>query len=277
MNRILKKLLVVILLSMAPAYCAFAQSASESYENGLALMKKKNYEAAIKCFKASMVINKSAANVKNCKAQIAKCEKAMKSKKSTPTAPPAPTVMKTLKLSTSYMPVDAEASAIQAVVVTTEPESNEWTAEIENSPQWVKMDRSDNKIIKLDFQPNEKTIPRKGTLVVRYGEDTKRVNITQKGVDVVLAAEKTEQKISKKKQETVNIKISCNSDTVYTNSYNWFIESYPDWCKAEQTSEQLTLTAEPIDKKSPLFKAGRQDDVILKSQDKKFIIRIIQK
>ena len=48
---------------------SFAQSATESYNKGVTLMNKGDYQGAIASFKASMAINKSAANVKKCKAQ----------------------------------------------------------------------------------------------------------------------------------------------------------------------------------------------------------------
>lgn len=279
MNRILNILLVVILLAMAPAYSAFAQNAKESYENGLSLMKKGNYEGAIKCFRSSMIANKSPDNVKKCKAQITKCQKAMTRKSEPANQPSTPVVNTTLKLSTSILPVDAETTetATHEIEVTTYPKSSKWTAEMVNKPQWVKLSRTNDNTIGLQFQPNEKTIARQATLKVSYGSDTKTVRVFQKGKKVELAAEKYEKKFSKKKSETANIEITCNSDTTYSNSYNWCVAYSPEWCKAEQTSKQITLTLEPIVKNSPLWKSGRQDDIILKSQDVEFKIRIIQK
>ena len=63
MNRILMILTVIFMMTLNTTY-SHAQSASESYDNGLALMKKQDYSGAIACFKASMAINKSAANIK---------------------------------------------------------------------------------------------------------------------------------------------------------------------------------------------------------------------
>ena len=82
MKKTISKLMMIIgLLCFAPIV-SYAQSASESYNKGVALMNKGDYQEAIASFKASMAINKSAANVKKCNAQIAKCNRLAKKKRS---------------------------------------------------------------------------------------------------------------------------------------------------------------------------------------------------
>ena len=82
MKKTISKLIMILGLLCFVPYVSYAQSASESYNKGVALMNKGDYQGAIASFKASMAINKSAANVKKCNAQIAKCNRLSKKKKS---------------------------------------------------------------------------------------------------------------------------------------------------------------------------------------------------
>ena len=75
-------LLTALLLSLAPVTEAYGQSADSKYEEGVAQYNKGNTQAAIKLFKESMILNKSAANKKRCNAMIAKCNKSGKKAKS---------------------------------------------------------------------------------------------------------------------------------------------------------------------------------------------------
>ena len=273
MNRILKKLLVVILLSMAPAYFAFAQSASESYENGMALMKKKNYEAAIKCFKASMVINKSAANVKNCNAQIAKCQKAMSSKKNQP-SPVA--VEKKLTITTPILYVPANPDKDYSVPIETYPESNDWMATVEGKPGWLELSKSmDGKNLQIRVKPVDKTIVRSAEITVTYDNLSRKMDIHQVGQKVNLFAEKSKVKF-KKKGSNEDITIQCNSDTVYANKLNWYVDEAPEWCHTEETMTNLVIKVDPIEKSSPFYKSGRTGVINIKSQDQKLTILLEQ-
>jgi outer membrane protein assembly factor BamD (BamD/ComL family) len=77
----------------------YAQSASDAYNKGVALMNKGDYQGAIASFKASMAINKSAANVKKCNAQISKCNRLAKKKTTDRKDEPKKTTQKTLVVS----------------------------------------------------------------------------------------------------------------------------------------------------------------------------------
>ena len=58
MKTIFKLLMIIGLLGLIPNP-SFAQSASDSYNKGVALMNKGDYQGAIASFKASMAINNS--------------------------------------------------------------------------------------------------------------------------------------------------------------------------------------------------------------------------
>ena len=275
MNRILKILTVILLMALTPAY-TYAQSASESYENGLALIKKQDYAGAIACFKASMAINKSAANVKKCNTQISKCQKLMKnSKAKTPAAAPVPE--KKLTISTSKLSAPAKPESDYAIQIDSSPEDNGWTAIVEEGVKWVELSKSmDGKVLRLKISPSEKTLVRHASVAVSYGNIIKKVMITQTGKDVELVPNTLFTKFKKKGGQML-INISCNSDTVYANNYNWMIEKAPEWCNAEGTSTSLVLNIAPLEKNDPYYKTGRTGDIILRSQNKECIIRIDQK
>ena len=113
MNRILKILTVILMMALTPTYI-YAQSASDAYNKGVALMNKGDYQGAIASFKASMAINKSAANVKKCNAQITKCNRLAK-KKTTTVEAPKKAPQKTLKVGTNKIVFDGQGAIIAQV------------------------------------------------------------------------------------------------------------------------------------------------------------------
>ena len=273
MNRILKILTVIVLMALTPAF-AFAQSASESYDNGLALMKKQDYNGAIASFKASMAINKSAANVKKCKAQIAKCQKLLKNKgKTTTTAAPT----KSLVIPHPMLSVPAKPENELGVQIDVTPESNDWTANVNGNVSWIELSKSmDGKYLVVKVEPTDKTIVRHADISVIYDKITRTVHVAQAGNEVELVPSTTFAKFRKKGGQML-INITCNSDTTYSNSFNWTIEKAPDWCNAEGTSTNLVLNVNPLEKKDPYYKTGRTGDIILRSQGKECVIRVDQK
>ena len=272
-KKTLSILTVILVITLVPV-CSYAQSASESFDNGMALMKKQDYNGAIASFKASMAINKSAANVKKCKAQISKCQKLMKNKGKS-AAPVA--VEKKLTLSTYTLPVPANPESEFSVKVETLPESSDWTAAPEGNVSWVELSKSmDSRSLQLKVQPTDKTTIRNAMISVSYGTEVKKINVKQAGKAVELIPSSAFTKFKKKGGQLL-INITCNSDTTYSNNYNWFIDKAPDWCNAEGTSTNLVLNVEPIDKKDPLYKTGRTGDIIIRSQDQECVIRIDQK
>lgn len=273
MNRILRILTVVILMTLTPAF-VYAQSASESYDIGLALMKKKDYSGAISNFNRSMTMNKSAANVKKCKAQIEKCKKLMKGKDKS--AAPVATEKK-LNIPHPILSVPANPVNDLGVEIEVIPESNDWTATLEGNVNWIELSKSmDGKYLVLKVSPTDKTIVRHAIVNVEYEKMERKVQVNQAGKAVELVAGELFTKFKKKGGQML-INISCNSDTVYANNTNWIIEKSPDWCKAEGTSTNLVLKVDALDKKDPFYKTGRTGDIILRSQNKECIIRVDQK
>ncbi|MBQ8712246.1 MAG: BACON domain-containing protein [Prevotella sp.] len=273
MNRILKILMVVLLMTMTPVGM-LAQSASESYDNGLALMKKQDYNGAIASFRRSMTMNKSAANVKNCKAQISKCQRLMKNKgKAATTAAPS----KTLSIPNPILNVEANPVKEYGVQIDVTPESNDWMANVEGNVNWIALARSmDGKYLVVKAEPTNQTTQRHASIAVTYDKMTRTIHVTQAGKAVELTASELFIKFRKKGGQML-INVICNSDTVYTNNYNWYIEKAPDWCNAERTSTDLVLKVDPIDKKSVYYKGGRTGDIILRSQNQECVIRVDQK
>jgi hypothetical protein len=273
MIRIFRILTVVMLMTLTSAF-AYAQSASESYDNGMALMKKQDYAGAIASFKASMAINKSAANVKKCKAQIAKCQKLQRNK-GRAAAPAAP--QKSLVIPHPMLYVAANPENELGVQIDTTPESNDWNATINGNASWLELSKSmDGKYLVVKAEPTDKTIVRSADISVVYDKLTRTVHVAQAGKDVELVPSTLFIKFKKKGGQML-VNINCNSDTIYDNNYNWIIEKAPEWCNAEGTSTNLVLNVDPLVKKDPYYKTGRTGDIILRSQSQECIIRIDQK
>ena len=72
--KVLLRLMLVIVMALAPATVVNAQSASAKYDEGMALYNKGKKAKAIKAFQASMVLDKSAENKARCNAMIQKCK-----------------------------------------------------------------------------------------------------------------------------------------------------------------------------------------------------------
>jgi hypothetical protein len=271
MNRIFRIVTIVMLMALTSA-CAYAQSASEYYIIGRTLMKKGDYSGAIDEFKKSMTVNKSAANVKKCKAQIAICKRHINPK---PVAPAAP--QKSLVIPHPMLYVAANPENELGVQIDTTPESNDWNATINGNASWLELSKSmDGKYLVVKAEPTDKTIVRSADISVVYDKLTRTVHVAQAGKDVELVPSTLFIKFKKKGGQML-VNINCNSDTIYDNNYNWIIEKAPEWCNAEGTSTNLVLNVDPLVKKDPYYKTGRTGDIILRSQSQECIIRIDQK
>lgn len=280
MKKIISKLIMIIgLLCFMPSF-SFAQSASESYNKGVALMNKGDYQGAIASFKASMAINKSAANVKKCNAQIAKCNRLAKKKRSggeddTKKATP----QKQLTLSTYNLSFDSGEST-KVVGIETMPESSDWIANVASEHEsWCKLSKSmDGKNLQVTCLATSSTLNRQTGITVIYDQVTRFIRLTQKGNKPHLDATKTDIKISKRKGGTQKVGISCNSDTLYSDNKNWELTKSPEWCEVTVSSgNEITIKAEPLAKTDPDFKAGRSGYIRIESQNEEFIIRVDQK
>ena len=267
------------LLTLTP-HISYAQSASESYDKGVALMNKGDYQGAIASFKASMAINKSAANVKKCKAQINKCNRLAKHKSDGAESSTAKSSAKKLTISTYNLTFDANTETTKNVGIETLPESNDWTATLpEEDGKWCKLSKSmDGKELQVTCYPTVSTIYRSTNISVVYGDQTRFIKLFQKGRKPQLYASNALVKMNKRKDVAMKLAVSCNSDTVYADTKNWELVKCPDWCEATATSkEELTIKTNKLDKTSPFFKSGRSGDIIIRSQSEEFIIRVDQR
>jgi len=280
MNRILKILTVILLMTLTSVH-TYAQSASEAYNKGVALMNKGDYQGAIASFKASMAINKSAANVKKCNAQITKCNRLAKKKTSSSTVEtPKKAPQKTLKVGARQIVFDAGVEQTKIISVETQPESNDWIANVASEHEsWCRLAKSmDGKNLQITCLPSNSTLARKTGITVIYDQESQFIQLIQKGKTPQLKALITNVKLNKRKGGTKQVAISCNSDTLYSDNKNWQLYKYPEWCEIYVTSgNELTVKVDKLVKEDADFKNGRSGDIILKSQSQECVIHVEQK
>ena len=267
------------LLCLIPT-AGYAQSASESYNKGVALMNKGDYQGAIASFRASMAINKSAANVKKCNAQITKCNRLAKKKKSSNDDSQQKAVpSKTLTLSTYTLMFDASEDT-KLVGVETLPESNDWTANVASEHEsWCKLTKTmDSKNLQVNCLATSSTLSRTTGITVIYDQVTRFIKLTQKGIKPKIDVTKSDVKINKRRGGTQKVGVSCNSDTLYSDNKNWILTKTPEWCEVTASSgNEITIKAEAMAKTDPEFKSGRTGYIRIESQNEEFIIRVDQK
>ena len=279
MNRILKILTLIFLMTLTTVH-TYAQSASDAYNKGVALMNKGDYQGAIASFKASMAINKSAANVKKCNAQIAKCNRLAKKKRSggeDSSKKAAPS--KQLTLSTYTLSFDSGEDT-KLVGVETLPESSDWMANVASEHEsWCKLGKSmDGKNLQVTCLATSSTLSRQTGITVIYDQVTRFIKLVQRGNKPHIDATKADVKINKRKGGTQKVGISCNSDTLYSDNKNWELTKFPDWCDVTVTSgNEITIKADALGKNDPDYKSGRTGYIRIESQNEEFIIRVDQK
>ena len=279
MRNVRKLFLIVVLLCFMPL-ASNGQSASESYNKGVALMNKGDYQGAIASFKASMAINKSAGNVKKCNAQIKKCNRLAKKKKDgaeEETKKAAPS--KQLTLSAYTLTFDPGEDT-KLVGIETIPESSDWMANVASEHEsWCKLTKSmDGKNLHVTCLATSSTLNRQTGITVIYDQVTRFIKLTQKGNKPHLDATKPDVKISKRRGGTQKVGISCNSDTLYADNKNWELTKTPEWCEVTVTSgNEISIKADGLAKTDPEYKTGRTGYIRIESQNEEFIIRVDQK
>ena len=280
MKKTISKLLMIIGLLCFTPLVSYAQSASESYNKGVALMNKGDYQGAIASFKASMAINKSAAHVKKCNAQIAKCNRLAKKKRNdSDESTKKVTPSKQLTLSTYNLAFDP-VEETKIVGIETLPESSDWIANVASEHEsWCKLSKSmDGKNLQVNCLATNSTLSRQTGITVIYDQVTRFIRLVQKGNKPHLDATKTDVKINKRRGGTQKVGISCNSDTLYSDNKNWELTKYPEWCEVTVSSgNEITIKADALAKTDPEFKSGRTGYIRIESQNEEFIIRVDQK
>lgn len=281
MKKTISKLMMIIGLLCFTPVASYAQSASESYNKGVALMNKGDYQGAIASFKASMAINKSAANVKKCNTQISKCNRLAKKKRNSSSDDDSKKVTpsKQLTLSTYSVTFDS-GEETKLVGIETMPESSDWTANVASEHEsWCKLGKSmDGKNLQVTCLVTSSTLNRQTGITVIYDQVTRFIKLTQKGIKPHIDVTKADVKINKRKGGTQKIGISCNSDTLYSDNKNWELTKSPDWCEVTASSgNEITIKAGPLAKTDPEFKSGRTGYIRIQSQNEEYIIRVEQK
>lgn len=269
---------------------SFAQSASESYNKGLALMNKAQYTEAIACFRASMAINKSAANVKKCKTQITKCQRLQK--RSAASAKPTVEVERSLNVDKTHMAFPSEGGELRAKVEV-KPENSKWIPSLTDSlATWCNLSKTiDDTELIVQCEETNSTQQRATQIEINYASIKHIIDIVQQGKEVVLTT--NPQKVSfKSKGGEKEIVIDCNSDTLYTHNWYeisgkrvnvanfsryWVVENFPDWCAITVKNNSIIVKVNGFtkeDKKN--YKKGRSGEIVLRSQDKTCTIEIEQ-
>lgn len=270
MKRLIKLLTVIVMMTLVTPVVAFAQNASESYDNGIALMKKGDYSGAIKSFQRSMTINKSADNKKKCNKQIDICKRRMREKEVDGDRRVVEANEKKLSLSKDRVPFPWNPMEDLTIEIITEPFSNDWMASVENNESWLELSKSmDGRSLILKCKPTEITVKREAKVCVTYGAQRKNVQVVQYGKEVKFSATPMETTFKLKGGKQL-VNISCNSDTVYENGRNWKIKQAPDWIKTEATETTLILEA-------PGAKERREGQIIIVSQNQEFMLKVEQK
>ena len=256
-------------------FVSFAQSASDSYNKGIALMNKAAYTEAIACFRASMAINKSAANVKKCRTQINKCQRLQK--RSAASVKPV-VEMARLDVNKTLMTFPADREQTIAAKVESAPANVDWTAVLSANASWCRLTKSmDGSELHVTCSPSNSTIQRTASVNIIFGELTHTINIVQKGKAVHLDTDSKFVSFTKRKGGSKVIIVNCESDTLYAANKNWIIEERPSWCTLEENQYTLKVTVNKLTKKDADYKTGRTGDIVLRSQNKKCTIRVDQK
>ncbi len=226
----MKKLLIfltMLLMSLTPATEAFAQNANDKYTEGMTYYNEGNMQAAIKAFKASMILDKSSANKKRCNAMIRRCSPSKKKK--------AKVVEKTVELSLNRNTLEFDGKSPGANVITVTSD-NDWKAVLENKKDasWCILEQSeDKKNLVVRTEPSHLTVARKAVIKIKDAKDsnlTKSVTVHQSsGKAPLIYVDPEEVDRINKEGDEVLIKIDCVTDTVYSDGKKWRLKSSPDW------------------------------------------------
>ena len=277
MKRLIKLLTVIVLMTLSIHTTAFAQSAVAKYNEGIELMQKGDYNAAISSFKASMAVNKSTANKKKCNKQIAECKRLMAKHPATSDTERPAESNTTLTLSQSRLAFAASPQEQQRVGVEVMPQTSDWKAEVQDKHNWIELSKSmDGHEIIIACSPNEQTTERQATISVTCGNKSKTLTIVQRGRELTLGASPNYANF-KLKGGKILVNISCNSDTTYSNGRNWDVIQHPEWLRVEATETTLILEAQKLEKNDPGYKGGRQGEVIIVSQSTRHVLPVKQK
>lgn len=300
MKRLLTILTMMLCLSMVTTG-SYAQSASESYNTGLAQMKKKQYAAAIKSFEASKIIDSSKANVNKCNKQIKICQNNMKKAKGGDAPAKTAPISLAIKLEKDQLEFRGDAMTQQDIKVEA---TERWTTSLLRLEDgfWCSVENvNGGETLRVTCKASDRTIDRTTLVTVKSDHDIKSVNVHQlRGAAVELGTDKTKLKTFSKKGGEEVLNIYSNSDTTYVDHYNWEIVEKPNWVKrlgtkAAETSaidkfknifvkktdetlrERLHVNELSIKIEPNLSGKAREGNIVIRSQEAQLVIQVKQR
>lgn len=310
--KLIRILIILLQLSFISAI-TYAQSASDLYNTGITLMKKKDYDGAIKSFNASMTINKSEANVKNCTTRINECNwyKSQLKKKEVKEEEKVVVVEPELSVSTHEIHVNSKGNSeltdYSVVNVTATPDAEAWTVEPIKGG-WYEIElSSDKKKFEVHFDENNSDSMRTSIIIVKNGDKEEKITLRQdKKIDLVIGvnvegkqvkvlgvkildkadsfAEVSDIRVNAKGNQVVFV-VNSNADARYENGLNWHIVSMPTWIKrlsmkkdgkksVAAMSNELVLEISRLNKKTD--GSYRFGEIVIESQDVVKTINVLQ-
>lgn len=300
MKRLLTILSMMLCFSMVVLE-SHAQSASESYNTGLAQMKKKQYAAAIKSFEASKIIDSSKANINKCNKQIKICQTNMKKAKGGDAPAKSAPVSLAINLEKESLEFKGDEMTQQDIKVEA---TESWTTSLLRMEDgfWCSAEKvNGGETLRITCKASDRTIDRSTTVTVKTAHDIKSVQVSQKrGAAVELGTDKTKLKAFSKKGGEEVLNIYSNSDTTYVDHYNWEIVEKPTWVKrlgtkAAETSaidkfknifvkktdttlrERLHVNELSIKIEPNLSGKAREGNIVIRSQEAQLVILVKQK
>jgi hypothetical protein len=132
-----------------------------------------------------------------------------------------------------------------------------------NSPYWCEISKIGNKL-KIKATPNNTSKERNGSILINSVSKTLTINITQNAESEVLD-------VSKK---AVSFGYYGGKDeiTVYSNTENWMIEKFPEWCIASKKNES-SLTIECLNNSAVKQRTG---SILIKTGNQTVAVKIDQ-
>ncbi|MCQ2212400.1 MAG: BACON domain-containing protein [Bacteroidaceae bacterium] len=328
------KILIFALITLMPI-SAYAQNADKLFNEGMSLMQKArtekkskskcitNCKNAIKKFKAAKAISSAIAG--KCDEQIGYANTIIANPYPRAEAPVQPKAPKdSLVVDVDTISIDYLSNESKVVKVASSKEDWKVSTTTE-AAAWCEVKKSDDgKSFSVKCEPLGTTIGRNAVVVVTNGVLHKEIPVMQSGIPVRLSVKMGKKEILgikmvtwkdiqnnaknvppseevnslelKKKGDTKDLEITCNSDSICDNECNWYVAEKPDWCDVQmniaknqknQANEFKTDSRTKVRAIKVVIKAvpkgdssvshlGRIGDLVIRSQEQEVRIRLIQ-
>lgn len=309
---------ISIFMLMIAIICSAQSNGDKLFMEGQALQRKQTISAqvqAIRKFEAAKVVYTAAAKKKMCDNQIIICNNNIAYLRKRPQPDKSKLHQKDVsRLSLSQDSVNFDGDKMGQVSVAVTAPTMEWhfriSEGIEGEEEFITANRSsDSKSIDINVAPNPRTIERRQTMKVIYGNTIETLYVFQSGKEVSLSTNNNLVEF-KLKGGSKNIELYTNSDSIVNsnNGLTWYIESKPEWVEtsvevqkkksalskglkaikglvggsdsAVTTSDSkvynIKIIARPLPKNSSEYNTGRKGEIVFVSQNKKHSVTIIQ-